>query len=285
MAKTQPGFSGKFVPKSAPKGIDPRSVRNEILLSLPSKECTALLAELELMDVPAYDLLNEMGEAIEYCYFMNSGMTSILTVMGDGKGVEVGLTGKEGFIGLPLVVGLKTSSTRAIVQISGSAYRVSAAKLLEALAKCPQLGKNLNRYAQELAMQATQVAACNRLHDVSKRLARWLLMSQDRVGGNVVPLTQEFLSHMLGTRRASVTVAAGILQKAGLIRYSRGSVTITDRSKLESAACECYAIINRQSQAWQNEAHAGNSSKVSRSRSDMQVVPNRKSGPPTDFQA
>ena len=105
-------------------------------------------------------------------------------------------------------------------------------------------------------MQATQVAACNRLHDVPQRLARWLLMSQDRVEGNVVPLTQEFLSHMLGTRRASVTVAAGILQKAGLIKYARGSVTITDRNKLEDASCECYAIINRQSQNWRSEAQA-----------------------------
>jgi CRP-like cAMP-binding protein len=105
-------------------------------------------------------------------------------------------------------------------------------------------------------MQATQVAACNRLHDVEQRLARWLLMSQDRVGGDVVPLTQEFLSHMLGTRRASVTVAAGILQKAGLIKYGRGVVTIVKRSELEDAACECYAIINRQSQNWRNEVQA-----------------------------
>jgi CRP-like cAMP-binding protein len=105
-------------------------------------------------------------------------------------------------------------------------------------------------------MQATQVAACNRLHDVAERLARWLLMSQDRVGGETVPLTQEFLSHMLGTRRASVTVAAGILQKAGLIKYVRGFVTIVDRRKLEEAACECYSILNRQSQNWRNEAQA-----------------------------
>lgn len=105
-------------------------------------------------------------------------------------------------------------------------------------------------------MQATQVAACNRLHGVEERLARWLLMSQDRVQGDVVPLTQEFLSHMLGTRRASVTVAAGILQKAGLIKYARGSVTIVDRNKLEDAACECYASINRQAQNWRNEAQA-----------------------------
>jgi len=256
VAKTQAGFAGRFVAKPSSRGVDPRSIRNEILLSLPPKECAAVLSDLEFVEMRSYDLLNEMGEPIEYCYFMNSGMTSILTIMGDGKGVEVGLTGKEGFIGLPLIVGLKTSATRAIVQISGSAYRLSAQQIVQALAKCPQLTRKLNRYSQELAMQATQVAACNRLHDVEKRLARWLLMSQDRVGGEVVPLTQEFLSHMLGTRRASVTVAAGILQRAGLIKYSRGSVTIVNRAKLEDAACECYAIISRQSQNWRNEAQA-----------------------------
>jgi len=215
-----------------------------------------VLAELEFVEMRSHDLLNEMGEPIEYCYFMNSGMTSILTIMGDGKGVEVGLTGKEGFIGLPLVVGLKTSATRAIVQITGSAFRLSAARALQALNKCPQLSRKLNRYSQELGMQATQVAACNRLHDVEERLARWLLMSQDRVGGEIVPLTQEFLSHMLGTRRASVTVAAGILQKAGLIKYARGSVTIVNRERLEDAACECYEIITRQARNWRNEAES-----------------------------
>lgn len=254
MAKA--GFSEKFTARSSAKGVDPRSVRNEILLSLPPKESAALLSELEFVPMRAYDLLNEMGESIEFCYFMNSGMTSILTIMGDGKGVEVGLTGKEGFIGLPVIVGLRTSATRAVVQITGSAFRLSTEKILRSLAKSPQLAKRLNRYSQELGMQATQVAACNRLHDVEQRLARWLLMSQDRVGGDLVPLTQEFLSHMLGTRRASVTVAAGVLQKAGLIKYARGSVTIVNRNKLQSAACECYAIINRQSQNWRNEAEA-----------------------------
>jgi CRP-like cAMP-binding protein len=256
VARTQSDFSEKFTAKSSAKGIDPRSVHNEILLSLPTKESAALLSELEFVQMRAYDLLNEMGESIEFCYFMNSGMTSILTIMGDGKGVEVGLTGKEGFIGLPIIVGFRTSATRAVVQITGSAFRLSTEKILQALTKCPQLAKRLNRYSQELAMQATLVAACNRLHDVEQRLARWLLMSQDRVGGDVVPLTQEFLSHMLGTRRASVTVAAGILQKAGLIKYKRGSVTIVNRDKLEDLACECYAIINRQSQNWRNETQA-----------------------------
>ena len=254
MAKISSGSSEKLSAKSFGKGMEMPPVHNEILLSLPAKEFATVMAQLEFVELPAHELLNEMGEVIEYCYFMNSGMTSILSVMADGKGVEVGLTGKEGFVGLPVIVGLKTSPTRALVQIAGSGFRLSVAQLLAALGKCPHLEKRLNRYTQELAMQATQVAACNRLHEVEQRLARWLLMSQDRVDGAVVPLTQEFLSHMLGTRRASVTVAAGVLQKAGLIKYVRGTVNIVNRSRLEDAACECYGIITRQSQNWRNEA-------------------------------
>jgi len=253
VVKTRSNFSKKSAAKFSVSSIDRRTICNEILLSLPQKEYGIVLSELELVEMRAYDLLNEMGEPIKFCYFMNSGMTSILTIMGNGKGVEVGLTGKEGFIGLPLVVGLKTSATRAMVQITGSAFRVSAAGMMQALSKCPELTRRLNRYSQELAMQATQVAACNRLHGVEERLARWLLMSQDRVSGEVVPLTQEFLAHMLGTRRASVTVAAGLLQKAGLIKYARGAVTIVHRNRLEDAACECYKIITRQTQNWRCE--------------------------------
>ncbi len=167
-----------------------------------------------------------------------------------GKTVEVGLTGKEGFVGLPLVVGLNTSATRAIAQIAATGFQVSATKMVEVLHTCPELETGLNRYSQALAMQATQVAACNRVHEVEERLARWLLMCQDRVGGNYVQLTQEFLSHMLGTRRASVTVAAGILQKAGLITYERGTVQIMNRKNLQDAACECYQTITKQARNW-----------------------------------
>jgi CRP-like cAMP-binding protein len=201
-----------------------------------------------------HDLLNEMGEPIEYCYFVNSGLASILSVTADGKSVEVGLTGKEGLVGLPLVVGLRTSATRVVVQVAGTAFRLSAANMMRVLRKCTQLEKRLNRYSQELGMQSMQVAACNRLHEVPERLARWLLMSQDRIGGDLVPLTQEFLAHMLGTRRASVTVGAGILQKAGLITYTRGAVTIVNRGNLEDAACECYKVMTRQSRNWRNES-------------------------------
>jgi CRP-like cAMP-binding protein len=251
MAKTMSGLSAGFTLK--PSALPRNLMRNEILLGLPRKERDLVFSELEAIELKTHELLNEVGEPIRYCYFPNSGMVSILSVMGDGKSVEVGVTGKEGFVGLPLVVGLHTSATRALVQIAGHAFRMRAADLEKLLPKCPQLEKMLNRYSQLLGLQATQVAACNRLHEVNQRLARWLLMSQDRIGGDSVPLTQEFLAHMLGTRRASVTVAAGILQKAGLIHYTRGAVTIVSRSKLEAAACECYEIMTQQYRNWQKE--------------------------------
>ena len=234
--------------------FDRNSVHNEILQNLPRKEADLLFPLLEFVEVPNGGVLNEMGEAIEHGYFVNSGLASVLNVLKDGKSVEVGLTGKEGFVGLPLVVGLKSSASRVVMQVAGGVFRVRAADLNRALNKCRQLEKNLNRYAQELALQSMQVAVCNRLHEVERRLARWLLMSQDRLNGNMVPLTQQFLAHMLGTRRASVTVAAGILQKAGLIKYKRGALAIVNRRKLEAASCECYGIMTRQSRMWKKEA-------------------------------
>jgi CRP-like cAMP-binding protein len=153
-----------------------------------------------------------------------------------------------------LVAGFKSSSTRVIIQIDGSAFKIAAKDLVRLLRECPVLERSLQQCSQSMALQSTQVAACNRLHDVNQRLARWLLMSQDRVGGDVVGLTQEFLAHMLGTRRASVTVAAGVLQKAGLITYTRGAVKIENRSGLKSATCECYRAINQQSEMWESES-------------------------------
>src|SRR6202043_1931842 len=178
----------------------------------------------------------------------------VLNVTQEGKSVEVGLTGKEGFVGLPLLVGFQSSPARVIIQIEGSAFRVSAEALLGLLRMCPVLEKRMHRYSQVLAMQASQVATCNTLHRVDKRLARWLLMSQDRIGTDVVPLTQEFLAHMLGTRRSSVTIAASVLQKAGLIKYTRGHVNILDRKSLEDAACECYEALVQQASRWNTES-------------------------------
>ncbi len=223
---------------SAPPVIDGQTLENEILLGLPVRELDAILPQLTFVDLRTHDVLHEPGEAIKFGYFLNKGMISILTVLTEGKSVEVGLTGKDGFVGLPLLVGFSSGPTQAVTQT---------------VRQSPVLANRLQRYVQVLAMQGTQVAACNRLHEVDERLARWLLMCQDRIGSSFVPLTQEFLAHMLGTRRASVTVAAGILQKAGLITYSRGHVNIVDRTRLEGATCECYAIMQQQGKRWRDE--------------------------------
>lgn len=235
--------------------IDGQTIRNKILLRLPGAESFILFSKLQFVSLPVRSVLNEAGETINFAFFMNDGLASILSLMGDGKSVEVGLSGNEGFVGLPLLAGLSTSPTRVLIQVAASAFRLSAEDLRTALDECPVLAACLQRFAQETALQASQGAACNRLHEVDQRLARWLLMSQDRLDGDLVPLTQEFLAHMLGTRRASVTVAAGILQKAGLITYSRGIVKVEDRKRLEDASCECYGIMQFQIKKWRSEAH------------------------------
>jgi len=191
---------------------------------------------------------------LKSAYFCNSGLISILSVFPDGKSVEVALVGNEGFIGLPLVVGFRTATTRAVVQIESTVFRVDGEALVEILGQCPTLERRLQQFSQVMTMQVTQIAACNRLHEVDERLARWLLMSADRIASNSVPLTQELLAQMLGTRRSSVTVAAGILQKAGLIAYTRGDVRIVDRHGLEEIACECYGIMQQQVTEWERDS-------------------------------
>ena len=240
--------------RSTTPNIEGNPVRNELLLGLPSQECDSIFPQLTFVQLRTPDVLQESEEPIRYAYFVDSGLVSILSVMQDGKSVEVGLTGKEGCTGLQLVVGFTSSDTRALVQIQGTAFRMSGQALLKALRQCTVLKRRMLQYAQMLSMQGAQVAACNRLHEVDERLARWLLMSQDRIGGNVVPLTHEFLAHMLGTRRSSVTVAAGLLSKAGLITYTRGHVKIENRERLEDAACECYDLLCRHTAAWNRES-------------------------------
>jgi CRP-like cAMP-binding protein len=233
---------------------DGNSVYNGILLGLPPKEFELVFPKLEFVRLKTHQLLHEPGDTLRSAYFCNGGLVSILSVFPDGKSVEVGLVGKEGFIGLPLVVGFHTAPTRAIAQIEGSAFRVDGEALIALLGQCPRLERQLHQFSQIMAMQVTQIAACNRLHEVNERLARWLLMSSDRIGSSLVPLTQELLAQMLGTRRSSVTVAAGMLQKAGLTSHTRGSVKIVDRGKLEDVSCECYGIMQRQVQEWHNGA-------------------------------
>ena len=229
------------------------SVQNLILKGLPRQEFATVTASLELVRLKLHQVMHEAGEVIRSGYFMNDGMGSVLTVQPDGKSVEVGLIGKEGFVGLPVVFGFKTSALRVVTQADGTAYRIDVTTLKKILPQCPVLERALQRFAMVLAMQSTQLAACNRLHDVEERLARWLMMSHDRIATPVMPLTQEFLGQMLGTRRASVSVAASMLQKAGIITYTRGNVTIVNMTKLADAACECYGIIQKQKNSWQAE--------------------------------
>jgi CRP-like cAMP-binding protein len=243
-ASTTPAHSRK---------IDGNSVTNEILLKVPANEFERLSPKLEFVRLQLHTLLHEAGEQIKSAYFVNTGLESVLTVQPDGKSVEVGLIGKEGFVGLPIVAGFRTSPTRVITQGEGTAYRVDVEAFKQILPRCPQLETELHRFAQRMSMQSAQIAACNRLHEVEERLARWLLMSRERIGSDELPLTQEFLGQMLGTRRSSVSVAASMLLKAGMIRYTRGNVTILDMPKLEKAACDCYEIMQRQLRNWRKE--------------------------------
>jgi CRP-like cAMP-binding protein len=233
---------------------DGNHIHNEILIALPPRERDQLFPKLEFMRLKTHHVLHEPGDTLKSAYFCNSGLVSILSVFPDGKSVEVGLVGKEGFIGLPLVVGFRTAATRAIAQIEGSSFRIDGETLKRVLRESPTLERRLQQFSQIMAMQTTQIAACNRLHEVNERLARWLLMSADRIESDSVPLTQEFLAQMLGTRRSSVTVAAGMLQEAGLITHSRGDVKIIDRQKLEEAACDCYRLMQTQIAEWKGEA-------------------------------
>jgi CRP-like cAMP-binding protein len=228
-------------------------IHNEILLNLPPRESELVLPKLEFARLKIHHVLHEPGDTLKSAWFCNSGLISILSVFRDGKSVEVGLVGKEGFVGVPLVAGCRTAPTRAIAQIEASAFRLESEKLTDLLQQCPRLERRLQQFSQIMGMEVTHIAACNRLHEVEERLARWLLMSADRITSNAVPLTQEFLAQMLGTRRSSVTVAAGALQKAGLITYSRGDVKIIDRRRLEQAACECYRNMVRQVTRWRAE--------------------------------
>jgi len=211
---------------------------------------------LEFVRLKLHHVLHEAGETIKSGYFVNAGLMSILAVQPDGKMVEVGLIGREGFVGLPLLVGYNNNGpTRVMTQADGSAYRCDAETLMQLIQQFPEMGKRLHRFAYQLAMQSTQIAACNRLHDVVSRLARWILMSQDRILSDSLPLTHEFLGQMLGTRRSSVTVAAGALQKAGLISHTWGSVTILKRKQLEKSACDCYGIVQQQLRDWEAETN------------------------------
>jgi len=218
--------------------------RNRLLGALPREELEPLVPLLE--SVPLVDgmPIYEPNEPIAHVYFPISGIVSMVSEMDEGT-VEVGTIGREGMTGLPLVLGANTMPTRAFVQVPGHAYRMRGGDLSVVMRRSPRIERLLYRYVLALFDQTAQHAACNRLHALEERCARWLLMTHDRVDGDVVPLKQQFLAEMLGVHRPAVTIAAGALQKAGVIRYTRGKVTVLDRAALQEASCACYAIIAR----------------------------------------
>jgi CRP-like cAMP-binding protein len=202
------------------------------------------------MPITQNQVLLDVGAPMNGAYFVNAGLVSHLTVMGNGDSVEVGLLGHEGFAGLPLLPDIARSSARITVHVAGDAMRINANVLYKLLPDLPVLERLLFRFTYLQTLQAQQIAACNRLHEVDRRLTRWLLMTQDRVCLQTLPLTHDLLAAVLGTRRSSVSVAASILQRTGIIEYRRGKVKILNRRQLEASACECYSIMSAHLQAY-----------------------------------
>lgn len=218
-------------------------VANDLLATLPRKDYERLLAYLEPVTLTYGEVLYEPGDAIRHVYFPIDSLVSLLTLVEGHLALEVGMVGCEGMVGTPITLGIETSPVRALVQGSGTAMRITGARFLQEFRKSPPLQRALYHYVHLLMAQVTQTAACNRFHVVEARLARWLMMTRDRVRSNQFRLTQEFLSHMLGVRRVGITKAATALQQQKLISYSRGNITIHDLAGLKAAACKCYQIV------------------------------------------
>jgi CRP-like cAMP-binding protein len=221
-------------------------IDNRILASLPAEEYERLLSHLEEVKLDPGDVISHPDEKIEYVYFPKRGTISVCAIMQDGAQVEVGIIGNEGMFGLPIFFKTNTAPLQAMVQIPDGAYRMSSEAFIREVEKCEHLRNLLLHYAQAFFMQAAQTAACNRLHPMEGRLARWLLMCQDRTKSDILQLTHEFISIMLGVRRAGVSTAAGKLRDDGLIDYQRGFIRIRDRKGLEALSCECYGVVRKE---------------------------------------
>jgi CRP-like cAMP-binding protein len=229
--------------RSAPTHHPAPDIRNKILALVPPSEAPAVLARCEKVTIQSKQLVWRRDEPIDHVYFPEDCVISMVTEMEDGDSVEAMTVGSDGFVGMAVFHGAPSSRLKAIGQITGEARRLTAADFREVTQQCGTFDQLLHRYSQFVLETVAQSAACNRLHVIEQRCARWLLMSQDRVGRDRFDLTQEFLAEMLGVRRPGVTVAMGILEKAGLITHGRGTITVINRQGLEKAACECYRII------------------------------------------
>lgn len=225
--------------------IEGKHVTNKVLLATPDNEYQMMRGDLTYLDMPDHLSLHEPTQTIEFVYFPNRGMVSQVVVTKDGRTVEVGVVGSEGYVGAGLAVGLSRSSVREVVQIAGDGFRMIGSALQRILQSAPQLQMILARHTGLQGMQVAQTAACNRLHDIQQRLSRWLLMTQDRVDLGILPITHDFIATMMGTDRSTVSVAAAVMQKKGIIEYVRGAVRVVNRRKLQSSSCECYGVIQQ----------------------------------------
>ena len=219
------------------------SVANRVLAALPRREYQRLLSRLEPVTLTFGEVLYAPGRPIRHVYFPNDSLVSLLTLVEGHMALEIGLVGREGMLGIPIALGIDDSPVRALVQGSGTALRMTAALFRSEYEKHGPLHRGVNRYVHERIVQITQTAACNRFHPVEARLARWLLMTRDRMGTNHFRHTQELLGNMLGVLRVAVTNAAGALQRRKLISCSRGEINILDGKGLEAAACRCYQVV------------------------------------------
>jgi len=220
---------------------DPR--QNHLLAALPAPESKRLYPHLELVPLPLGEVLYESGDQLHYVYFPTESIVSLLYVMADGASAEIAVVGNEGLIGIALFMGGETMPNRAVVQSAGHAYRLRGQVLKDEFNHNGELQHLLLRYTQALLTQMSQTAVCNRYHTVDQQLCRWLLLSMDRLPSNELRMSQELIANMLGVRREGVTVAAGKLQSAGLIDYSRGHIKVLDRPRLEARVCECYQVV------------------------------------------
>jgi len=229
------------------------STANHVLAALPRLAYRRMLTGLEAIQLNYGQVLYEPEGRIHHVYFPVDSLVSLLTAVDKTRTLEVGMVGNEGMVGMPMALGIGVSAVRALVQGSGTAMRMTAKRFRREFSKNPLLQRALFRYTHLLMAQVSQTAACNRFHEAEARLARWLLMTSDRLHAANFLLTHEFLAHMLGVRRVGITNAAGILQRKNLIDYSRGNIRILDRKGLEAAACPCYRIVRKlqdRARAW-----------------------------------
>jgi CRP-like cAMP-binding protein len=220
--------------------------QNRLLAALPATDLERLLPHLKLVPMPLGEVVYESGIVLRHVYFPTDSIVSLLYVMADGASAEIAVVGNEGVIGVSLFMGGETTPSRAVVQSAGHAYRLEGALLKEEFTRAGAMQHLLLRYTQALLTQMAQTAVCNRHHSLDQQLCRWLLLSLDRLPSNELVMTQELIANMLGVRREGVTEAAGHLQEAGLIKYSRGRITVIDRLGVEARTCECYAVVKKE---------------------------------------